>query len=228
MYTVHPRCQTAIFSCSCSVFSPQSSCISCTALYFERSTDIAWPEAEFLDVIGYSSCSFALCYSQSPLLKDFTPSPPLFSKVFLNWFVMLTLYTQASRVWELSRTCPETATKLYVHKFGFSIHLCTQLAHVLEEPVWNAAGGGGMRMRWGKAGAVGCMCGEEAAGWDACAVRRRPGGMRVRWEDGLGGMRRRGKLGVGVALAWLGGMLYYVQISKQRVRTAVIHFRWSQ
>lgn len=29
-------------------------------------------------------------------------------------------------------------------------------------------------------------------------------------------MRRRGKLGVGVALAWLGGMLYYVQISKQR------------
>ena len=31
-------------------------------------------------------------------------------------------------------------------------------------------------------------------------------------------MRRRGKLGVGVALAWLGGMLYYVQINKQRVR----------
>jgi hypothetical protein len=31
-------------------------------------------------------------------------------------------------------------------------------------------------------------------------------------------MRRRGKLGVGVALAWLGGMLYYVQISKQKVR----------
>jgi hypothetical protein len=41
-------------------------------------------------------------------------------------------------------------------------------------------------------------------------------------------MRRRGKLGVGVALAWLGGMLYYVQISKQRVRTNVIHFRRSQ
>jgi hypothetical protein len=22
---------------------------------------------------------------------------------------------------------------------------------------------------------VGCVCGEKAAGWDACAVRRRPG-----------------------------------------------------
>ncbi len=72
---------------------------------------------------------------------------------------------------------------------------------------------------------MGCVCGEKAAEWDACAVSI---GGRVGCVCGEhrrpGGMRRRGKLGVGVALAWLGGMLYYVQISKQRVRTAVIHF----
>ncbi len=59
---------------------------------------------------------------------------------------------------------------MYVHEFGFSIHLCTQLAHVLEEPV---------EMLQEE---VGCVCGEEKRErWDADAVRKSGGGgMRVR------------------------------------------------
>ncbi len=34
---------------------------------------------------------------------------------------------QKPQVWELSRLCPETFTKLFVHEFGFcSIHLCRE------------------------------------------------------------------------------------------------------
>jgi hypothetical protein len=35
-----------------------------------------------------------------------------------KWFVMETLYTEP-QVWELSRLCPETSTKSYVHEFAF-------------------------------------------------------------------------------------------------------------
>jgi hypothetical protein len=42
------------------------------------------PEAEFLDVIGTKvSRVYPPCYSQSPLLKDFTPLPPPLEQ---KWF----------------------------------------------------------------------------------------------------------------------------------------------
>ncbi len=50
--------------------------------------------------------SFPPCYS--PLLMDFTPPR---AKVVKNRFGNINC--------ELSRLCPETSTKLYVHKFGF-------------------------------------------------------------------------------------------------------------
>ncbi len=41
-----------------------------------------------------SVTSFPPCYSQSPLLSDFTPTPRPPSKSGLNWCVMSTLYTE--------------------------------------------------------------------------------------------------------------------------------------
>jgi hypothetical protein len=61
-------------------------------------------EAEFLGRKWDKSLkSFPPCYSQSPLLTDFTPPPP--SKRGLKI--------------ELSILCTETSTKLYVQEFGF-------------------------------------------------------------------------------------------------------------
>jgi hypothetical protein len=60
-------------------------------------------EAEFLDVIGTS-----LLFTGTSTNQFYTPSPPL-RKSGLKLFVMLTI----------SRLCPETSTKLYVHEFGF-------------------------------------------------------------------------------------------------------------
>jgi hypothetical protein len=60
------------------------------------------PEAEFLDVIRTKVLRvFPPCYSQSP--------PPL-SKSGLKLV--------CNKVLELSRYCPETSTKFYVHEFG--------------------------------------------------------------------------------------------------------------
>ncbi len=66
--------------------------------------------------------SFPLCYSQPPLLTDFTPPTRAKCGLKLVWNV--------NNVWrpqirELSRLCPETSTKLYVHEFGFSFLLQT-------------------------------------------------------------------------------------------------------
>jgi hypothetical protein len=56
--------------------------------------------------------SFPPCYSQSPLLTHFT-SLPLGKSV-------LKLVCNVNIVYgNLSRLCPETSTKLYVHEFGF-------------------------------------------------------------------------------------------------------------
>jgi hypothetical protein len=64
--------------------------------------------------------SFPPCYSQSSLLTDFTP-PPL--PPGQKWFE-----TGKPKVWELSRLCPETSTKLYVHEFCF--HIRTNIVYV--------------------------------------------------------------------------------------------------
>ncbi len=60
------------------------------------------------------------CYSQSPILTDFTP-PPQFSKSGLKLVCNVNTkhYIRKPQAWELSRLCPETSTKLYVHDFGF-------------------------------------------------------------------------------------------------------------
>ncbi len=61
-------------------------------------------------------------YSQSTLLTDFTPSSP-WRKSGLK-LVCNRHCIRKPQVWELSRLCHETSTKLYVHKFGFWILPC--------------------------------------------------------------------------------------------------------
>jgi hypothetical protein len=57
--------------------------------------------------------SFLPCYLHSPLLTDFDPPP-------FETFLWSKHCKRKPQVWELSRLCPETSTKLYVHEFGFS------------------------------------------------------------------------------------------------------------
>ncbi len=66
--------------------------------------------------------SFPSCYSQSTLLADFTPPSP-WRKSCLK-LVCNRLCIRKPQVWELSRLCQETSTKLYVHEFGFWILPC--------------------------------------------------------------------------------------------------------
>jgi hypothetical protein len=107
--------------CRLSQISPRSCCC-----------DYPLPEAEFLDEI--QTKSFPPCYSLSALqhslrflflqthatsysfsvqllytVKETTISPSLWFKKSIH----------KPQVWELSRLCPETSTKLYVHEFGF-------------------------------------------------------------------------------------------------------------
>ncbi len=96
--------------------------------------------------------SFSACYSQSPLQVCFEISISSNSRNFLQFlqFSYCVLYTVKEKgrnpdrkpypltyglkihteTWELSRLCPETSTKLYVHEFGFSTRLgcCIQLS----------------------------------------------------------------------------------------------------
>jgi hypothetical protein len=55
--------------------------------------------------------SFPPCYSQSPLQMDFT--------IPFETGLLCKHCIQKPQVWELSRFCPETSTKLYVHELGF-------------------------------------------------------------------------------------------------------------
>ncbi len=55
------------------------------------------------------------------ILADSPPPPPPWAKLVWNWFVCKHCIRKP-QVWELSRLCPETPTKLYVHKFGFSVY----------------------------------------------------------------------------------------------------------
>ncbi len=67
--------------------------------------------------------SFPPCDSQSSSLTDLTPppTPPTQQK-----WREIGLYGKHcifnSQFWELSRLCPETSTKLYVHEFGLQSH----------------------------------------------------------------------------------------------------------
>ncbi len=79
-------------------------------------------EAEFLNVIGTKVSSLLFTVTSTNGL--YVPPPP--AKVVWNWFVMSTLYCiRKPQVWELSRLCTETSTKLYFHEFGFRFPLCT-------------------------------------------------------------------------------------------------------
>jgi hypothetical protein len=60
--------------------------------------------------------SFPPCYSQSPLLMDIPPAPHTGKsglKLVCNVNIIYAWKPQ------LSRLCPETSTKLYVHEFDF-------------------------------------------------------------------------------------------------------------
>ncbi len=100
---------------------------------------------------------FSPCYSQTPLqhalrflfLQTHETSYSFYSSVIVHskgerrktWqkIILPSLYLKKSiqkpQVWELSRLCPETSMKLYVHEFGFWYHMWIiflfQQAHVL-------------------------------------------------------------------------------------------------
>jgi hypothetical protein len=63
--------------------------------------------------------SFPPYYSQSPLLTGFTTPPPPPTKSGLKLVCNVNIIYGKPQVWELSRSCPETSTTLYVHEFGF-------------------------------------------------------------------------------------------------------------
>ncbi len=76
-------------------------------------------EAEFLDVIRTKVLRVFLLAIHSHLYKRIL-LPPSLCKNGLNWFVMYSRHcTRKPQFWELSKLCPETSTKLFVHKFGF-------------------------------------------------------------------------------------------------------------
>ncbi len=89
------------------------------------------PEAEFLVVIGTKVLRVFLLaiYSHAPLPMDFTPLPPTPSKSGLKLVCNLNMYC-IPQVWELSRLCPETSNKLYVHEYGFWITVTVVSAHL--------------------------------------------------------------------------------------------------
>jgi hypothetical protein len=65
--------------------------------------------------------SFPPCYSQSPLLPFFPPPPPPRppSKSGLKLVCNVKMETS---ILQLSRLCPDTSTKLYIHEFGFGTY----------------------------------------------------------------------------------------------------------
>jgi hypothetical protein len=67
--------------------------------------------------------NFPPCYSQSLLLTDFTPHPP-WAKVVWKLVCNVNIAYENLKVWELSRLCPETSTKLFL-KGDFCDFLCT-------------------------------------------------------------------------------------------------------
>jgi hypothetical protein len=75
-------------------------------------------EAEFVDVIGTKVLRVFLLANHRHFYINgcYSSPPPPEQKGFENWFAIKTLYTETSG---LSRLCPETSTKLYVHEFGF-------------------------------------------------------------------------------------------------------------
>jgi hypothetical protein len=72
--------------------------------------------------------SFRPCYSQSPLTNGFYYHPPLPppSKSGLKLVCNVNIVYRYLKSLELSRLCPETSTKLYVHEFCFSILMYIQ------------------------------------------------------------------------------------------------------
>ncbi len=94
-----------------------------TSLSFFLSSSAFTPEAEFLDIIGTKVVIVFLRVIHSPLYilqTDFTPPRPPEQKWFeIALFFKHCLCTWKPQDWKLSRLCPKTSTKLYVHEFGF-------------------------------------------------------------------------------------------------------------
>jgi hypothetical protein len=66
--------------------------------------------------------SFPPCFSQSPVLTDFTPPPPPPDKTDLKLVCNVNVVYRNLKSEIAQDLCPETSTKLYVHEFGF----CTE------------------------------------------------------------------------------------------------------
>ncbi len=95
--------------------------------------------------------SFPPCYSQSPLLTDFTPPP--FEQKWFETGLQRKHCIHKPWPWELSRLCPETSTKLYFHEFGFSTDSAGgPVAWVCERPAM--AGQWTLCRRWTSR----CLC----------------------------------------------------------------------
>ncbi len=75
-----------------------------------------------------------LLFTKSPLLTDFTP--PSLSNSGLKCKQCI----RKPQVLELSRLCPETSTKLYVHEFASGAH--GMVWHVYFTRSWRRGGGG--------------------------------------------------------------------------------------
>jgi hypothetical protein len=96
-----------------------------TALSYSQSTFISLLFPSRGRILGHncnwdkSLESFPLCYSQSPLLTDLTPPPPLSESCMTLVYNVNIVYEP--QVGELSRLCLEASTKLYVHEFGFRL-----------------------------------------------------------------------------------------------------------
>ncbi len=71
--------------------------------------------------------SFPSCYSQSPLLTYCTPPLSPLSKSGLKLVCTLNIIF-GNQVWELSRLCPETSMKLYVHESGFWMRIVKKVS----------------------------------------------------------------------------------------------------
>ncbi len=77
---------------------------------------------------------FPPCYSQSPLLSDFTP--PRFDRKWFETSLQCQDCTRKPQVWKLSSFCPETSLKLYFHEFGFrSLFFGTFKLSICEDTV---------------------------------------------------------------------------------------------
>ncbi len=90
--------------------------------------------------------SFAPCYIFTVTSNDgFYSSPHSLRKNGLKLVCSLNIvYIRKPQVWELSRLCPETSTKLYIHEFGFRSRIIIDISSLNIRTVIICGGGEGV------------------------------------------------------------------------------------